>query len=150
MSRDSWSCRTLQSTWATKWLGSISKGWFLLSISGQGWSRNSGNIYLSIYLIIQVINPSIGAISKWKYLLLLKLWCVILQRYMVKNQSLWLDLRISEFSLWYKLNFPTPISLQPDDVNLCYFKYRSNTSISLKYIRTTTLGLAKIKPYSKI
>ena len=29
--------------------------------------------YLSIYLIIKVMNPSIGAISKWKYLLLLKL-----------------------------------------------------------------------------
>ena len=50
---------------------------------------------------------------------------------MDKNQSLWLDLRA-------------------DDVNLCYFKHKANTILSLKYLRTTKLGLAKIKPYSKI
>ena len=46
----------------------------LLSILNQK-NLYGGNIYLSIYLIIQLdMKPSVGAISKWKYLLLLKLF----------------------------------------------------------------------------
>ena len=45
----------------------------LLSILYQ-LKLHSGNIYFAIYLIIQLeMNPLIGTISKWKYVLLLKL-----------------------------------------------------------------------------
>ena len=86
----------------------------LLSILDQK-KKYGGNIYLSIYLIIQLwaMNPPIGAVSKWKYLLLLKLWWKVL--WMVKvEQRKWV------FAT--NPNFLTPIHLQPNDVNLWYFK----------------------------
>ena len=100
----------------------------LLSILHQQ-KQYDGNIYLSIYRIIQLeINPYIGAIiSKWKYLLLLKLQRQKLRN--IRNQSCMI---LSNSIFFIKYDF----------LNLTFyyisFKYHYTIKIQIYYVKLSS------------